>query len=216
MFCGFCGTENDDGSQFCTNCGNNIQSKLEVQSSGFVAPSAPVSYSPIEFKVEQKFFAIRSTYKVSDAMGMEFMIVKRKFINFFRPLLYVERPDGTPLGTIQSNFWRTEWQLRDAEGNLHATVIFPFFMWFRKRFHIETANGIYPSGQSIFAYKFDAYSPSGQFAFVVDKKIISIRDSFKIKSSGELSPFITCLSAVCIDQKFHSKGGSGIGVDDAF
>lgn len=216
MYCAFCGTENDNKSQFCTNCGNNIQENIVVQESGFAAPSAPMTYQPIEFKVVQKFFAIRSTYKISDGMENEFMVVKRKFINFFRPYLYVERPDGTPLGSIQGNIWRTQWELRDAEGNLHATIVFPLIMFFRKRFHIETANGIYPSGSSIFAYKFDAYSPSGQFAFVVDKKIFSIRDSFKIKSSGELSPFITCLAAVCIDQKFHSKGGSGMGIDDAF
>jgi len=205
MYCEFCGAENDDKSQFCTNCGNNIQSKAEMQQSGFVGTTAPVQYKPIEFKVEQKFFALRPTYKVSDGTGQEFMIVRRQFFNFFRPYLFVERPDGTPLGSVQSNFWRTEWELRDAEGNLHATIIFPFFMFFRKSFEINTANGIYRSGGSVFTYKFDAYSPSGQFAFVVDKKVLSIRDSFKVKSSGELSPFITCLAAVCIDQKFHSK-----------
>lgn len=208
MYCEFCGTKNEDNSQFCMNCGNNIQSKTEIQQSGYVGTGAPVKYSAVDFKVQQKFFALRPTYKISDGAGNEFMVVRRKFINFFRPHLFIERPDGTPLGYIQSNIWRTKWELRDAEGNLHATIVFPLIMFFRKNFHIETANGIYSSGQSIFAYKFDAYSPSGQFAFVVDKKIISIRDSFTIKSSGELSPFITCLAAVCIDQKFHSKGGS--------
>ncbi|MHA2031194.1 MAG: zinc-ribbon domain-containing protein [Candidatus Kariarchaeaceae archaeon] len=203
MYCEFCGTKNEDGSKFCMNCGNNIDSKTEVQQSGFVGSSAPVQYNPVNFKVEQKLIAIRPIYKVSDPSGNEFMIVRRPFFNFFRPILHVERPDGAPLGTIQANLWRTQWELRDAQGNLHATIFFPLIMFLRKNFQIHSANGVYNSGDSYFSYKFEAFSPSGHSAFLVDKKIISIRDSFSIQSSGELSPFITCLAAVCIDQRFH-------------
>lgn len=203
MFCEFCGTKNDDDSQFCMKCGNNIASKAEMQQSGFVGTAAPVKYNPVNFKVEQKIIAIRPTYKVSDANDQEFMVVKRPMLNFFRPVLHVERPDGTPLGYIQANLWRTQWAIHDAEGNLHATIFFPLIMFLRKNFQIHTANGIYNSGDSWFSYKFEAFSPSGHSAFLVDKKIFSLRDSFSIQSTGELSPFITCLAAVCIDQKFH-------------
>ena len=40
---------------------------------------------------------------------------------------------------------------------------------------------------------------------VVDKKIFSMRDSFKISSNGILGPFITTLAAVVIDMKFHQN-----------
>ena len=69
---------------------------------------------------------------------------------------------------------------------------------------IHTPVGVFRSGGSVFTYRFDAYAPDGRLSFVVDKKVFSIRDTFKIQSNGQLGPFITCLAAVVIDMKFHS------------
>lgn len=217
MYCTICGENNQDGSSFCSGCGNNLQQKSNIMKPGQtneqVVDQRPgvVQYKPIEFKVNQKLFAFRSTYKISNALGHEFMVVKKKFINPFRPYLYVEQPNGTSMGHIQGNLWRTQWEIFDEHNNLHATIRMPLFMMFRKNFTIETADGIYQSGNSIFAYKFDAYAPNGQIALLVDKKILSIRDSFQIKTFGSLNPYVSCLAAVIIDQKFHSKGSGGGG-----
>ncbi|MHA2250487.1 MAG: hypothetical protein ACXAD7_08995 [Candidatus Kariarchaeaceae archaeon] len=212
MFCDFCGTENPDASNFCTGCGNNLKETYQPLD-GTGNYQKPIQYQKMDFKVQQKFLALRATYHVKDAFENNFMVVKRKFINPFRPILYVETPEGAPIGHIQANIWRTRWTLYDIEGQIHATIHFPFIMFFRKHFEIETPMGWYRSGESIFAYKFDAYAPDGNISFMVDKKIFSIRDSFKIQSFGNLSPFITCLSAVCIDQKFHTKDTSALDFD---
>jgi len=204
--CSICGSDNPDGSNFCEGCGNNLQETTHVVSQQQY--SAPVQYQPVDFKVEQKIFALRATYKVKNSFDQEFMVVRKKFFSMFRPHLFVQHADGSPFGHIQANLWKTEWKIYDAENNLYATIRFPLFMFFRKNFSIETADGIFQSGNSIFAYKFDAYDSKGQISFLVDKKIFSIRDSFQIKNFGQLSPFIVCLVAVTIDQRFHSKGGS--------
>lgn len=204
MYCTFCGSENNDLDNFCQACGNNLKAGTTVDETGY-AGGGGVEYQPVNFKVEQKFFALRPTYKISDATGQEFMVARKSWFSFFRPYLEIEDMQGKIIGTIQSNLWRTSWEIRDEHMNLHATITFPFIMFFRKNFQIHTANGIYNSGDSYFSYRFDAYAPSGQLAFTVNKKIFSIRDSFQIESFGGLSPFLTCLAAVCIDQKFHQK-----------
>lgn len=222
MFCTFCGTKAEDSLNFCPACGNNLREETKTMSGGGQTTShslqaqqqaqqqyQPVQFQPIEFKVKQKILAFRDTYKVYDAFENEFMIIRKEFFAWFRPALFVDNINKERIGTIQGNFWRTKFEIRDNEGQLHAVVRFPLFMLFRKHFDIETAEGIYRSGDSVFGYKFDAYDQNGGISFLVDKKILSIRDEFKIQSFGKLSPFITCLAAICIDQKFHDKGGSG-------
>ncbi len=209
MYCEFCGAQNPDNSSFCTGCGNNLQQTAYLDGTSH----EPIKYERVEFEVTQKLLALRATYKIKDVNKHEFMVAKKKFINPFRPYFYIETPDGQTLGHIQGNFWRTKYNLIDAQGNLHATVIFPFLMFFRKRFEIETPHGLYRSGESFFAYKFETYAPDGQISFLVDKKILSIRDNFKIQSFGGLSPFITCLAAVCIDRKFHTGDKSPMDFD---
>lgn len=207
MFCTFCGHQVDESSNFCEACGNNLKETSQYLNKSQIQQESmsTVQYKPVEFTVQQKLLTLRPVYRVKDAMDNVFMEVKRPWFNPIFPNLYVKTPDGRPLGHIQGNFFRTKWEITDAQGNLHATVRMPFWMFFRKHFDIETAQGLYKSGDSIFAYKFDCYDQQGNISFLVDKKILSIRDQFKIKSFGILSPFVTTMAAVCIDQRFHQK-----------
>jgi uncharacterized protein YxjI len=155
--------------------------------------------------VEQKIIAIKPTYKISDKEGREFMVAKRTLTSPFNPKIIVKTPDGYPLGEVRGNLFKTSWKIIDNQGIIHAEIKFPLIMFFSKTFTIETEIGTFTSGRSVFEKKFDAYAPDGRLSFVVDKKLIAIRDKFKIMSDGLLSPFVTCLAAVCIDQKFHKK-----------
>ncbi len=207
MYCTFCGHQIDDSANFCEACGNNLKTSSQYLKKSQIQQESLrndyVQYKPTEFTVQQKFLALRPVYRVKDVYENVFMEIKRPWFNPFFPQLYVKTPDGRQIGHIQGNFFRTKWEITDAEGNLHATIHMPFWMIFRKHFTIDTAYGQFRSGDSIFAYKFDCYDSQGNISFLVDKKILSIRDQFKIKSFGILSPFITTLAAVCIDQRFH-------------
>jgi uncharacterized protein YxjI len=209
LFCTFCGQEAFEQANFCEACGNNLKSTSQYLDKNAIRNESMqqefVQYKPVEFVVQQKLLALRPVYRVKDVNGQVFMEVKRPFFNPFIPYLYVKAPDGKPIGHIQGNLWRTEWKITDAEGRLHATLRFPFIMFFRKNFTVDTAYGQFRSGDSIFAYKFDCYDSQGRISFLVDKKILTIRDSFKIKSFGILSPFITTMAAVCIDQRLHGN-----------
>lgn len=202
MQCTFCGQENPSDSSFCSSCGNNLTQEVIL---GEQTTQAAVTYQPMEFKVTQKIFSLTPTYKVADSSGREIMVASKNFFSFFRPEYIVKQPDGTPIGRLQGNFFRTEWQIIDEHEKVHAIVRFPFFIFITKSFTVETGLGLFRSGSSVFGKRFDAYDPSGALSFVVDKKLISIRDTFKIQSNGLLSPFITCMAAVCIDRKFHSS-----------
>ena len=172
-----------------------------------------VEYKPVDFTVQQKILALRPVYAIKDSSNNVFMEVKRNFFNPFFPHLYVKGPDGRPIGDIQGNLFRTKWKITDPQGNLHASIRMPFFSFFMKHFDMQTPTGNFKSGNSFFGLKFDCYDSQGKVAWVVDKKVFSIRDTFQIKSFGMLSPFVTTMSAICIDQRFFKSGGflSGFG-----
>ena len=210
MFCNFCGSQVDDSAKFCPSCGNNFQAPaqyLDKSQAQQQSMQGNVQHQQVEFIVTQKALALRAVYNIKDANGREFMVARRNFFNPLFPHIFVQTPDGKPIGDIQGNLFRTEWKIKDPQGNVHATVRMPFIMFFRKHFDIETPNGLFKSGQSIMAYKFECYDSQGQISFLVDKKILSIRDNFKIISYGILSPFVTTLCAVCIDQRFFRSHG---------
>lgn len=202
LFCTLCGHQVDDSAKFCDACGNNLQQPTQSLNSPQIQQQSPVQHKEVEFIVEQKILSLRPVYRVKDVYGNVFMEIKKDWTSFFSPALHVNSPDGKPIGHIQGNFLKTNWQLIDAQGQVQATLHFPLFMVFNKHFDLETPHGWYNSGNTFWAYKFECYDPNGQISFLVDKKILSIRDSFKIQSFGTLSPFITALSAICIDMRF--------------
>ncbi len=212
VYCNNCGTENKD-VKFCNNCGSEMQTGSVAQQQSSGAPTYDSAYQPqiiqanqfmqTEYQVEQKLLSMTQTYKIKDFMGNEFMVARRKMSSFFNPKIEIKDMMENLIGYVQGNFFKTEWDIYDINGVFHAKIRFPFFMWFTKSFTIETSIGIFRSGGSVFSKRFDAYAPDGRLTFVVDKKLFSFRDSFKIQSNGQLGPFITCLAAVVIDQKFH-------------
>ena len=208
MFCSFCGNNVGDQANFCQACGNNLKTETPYFDKSAVQQQSmqdAVQYQPVEFTVQQKWFTLRPVYRVKDALGRDFMQAKRPFVNFLFPRINVTTMDGKPIGHVQGNFFRSKWNILDTQGNLHGTIHMPVFMFFRKHFTLDTAFGQFRSGDSFFAYNWVCYDPQGKPCFEIDKKILAIRDSFKIRSQGVLSPFITTMAAVCIDFRFFPK-----------
>ena len=210
MFCSFCGSQVADSANFCQACGNNLKASNQVYDKSGVNQQPTqnyVQYQPVEFVVQRKLLTLRPVFRIKDASGREFMEAKRSFFNFLFPHIYVNSPDGKRIGDIRGNLFRSEWKITDAQGNLQATIHMPFLVFFNKNFTLETSNGQYRSGNTFFAYNWICYDPQGQPSFEIDKKILAIRDSFKIHSNGNLSPFITTMAAICIDMRFFPKSG---------
>lgn len=215
MNCTFCGSNVEEGTNFCPSCGNNLRETSQYMNKNAnnnnQQPSTQnqVQHQAVDFTVQQQFFTLRSTYHIKDGNDREFMSARRPFFNFLQPHFDVTTPDGRPIGDIQGNIFRTNWKIKDAEGNVHAVIHFPLFAFIMKHFTIDTPNGQFKSGDSWLGWKFECFDSAGNSSFVVDKKVLSLHDTFKIQSSGELSPFITTMSAIAIDERYH-KGGSGI------
>ncbi len=205
MHCGNCGNENKEDSQFCQSCGQTLGSVPQQTSQGYQPQMAQPNYfQPTEYQVQQKLLSMTQTYKIKDANGIEFMVARRKMTSIFNPKIEVKDMLGNDIGYVQGNFFRTRWEVYDSNENHHGTIEFPFFMFFTKSFTITTPIGMFRSGGSVFGKRFDAYAPDGRLSFVVDKKLFSIRDSFKVTSNDQLGPFLTCIAAVVIDQKFNT------------
>lgn len=208
MFCSFCGNQIDDSAKFCSACGNNLTSSNQNFNKASIQQQSMqnfVQHQPVEFIVQQKLLALRPVYRIKDISGRDFMEVKRSFSSLFNPHLDVHTPDGQYMGCVQGNLFRTEWKIIDANNVVHAVIHIPFLMFFNKHFSLEANNGIFQSGNSFFAYNWSCYDSNGQVSFQIDKKILAIRDSFKIISYGTLSPFITTMAAICIDERFFPE-----------
>lgn len=215
MNCNFCGSNVQEGTNFCPSCGNNLSQSTQYMNNNSntnnqqLSTQNQVQHQAVDFTIQQQILAIRRTYKIKDVNDHEFMEARRPFFNFLQPHFNVTTPDGRPIGDIQGNFFRTTWKIKDAEGNVHAVIHFPLFSFIMKHFTIDTPNGTFQSGDSWFGYKFECFDSAGNMSFVVDKKVLSLHDTYKLQSSGELSPFVTTLSAIAIDERYH-KGSSGI------
>lgn len=208
MNCSFCGNQADDTANFCVACGNNLKASSQYYNKSSVQQQQTqnnVQYQPVDFVVQQKFLTLRAVYRIKNAQGNDVMVAKRPFFNFIRPKLAVKSMDGKKIGKIQGNLFRSKWKLVDDNGNVHAVIHMPALMFFRKHFTLKTNAGDFKSGDSFVAYNWSCYDSNGQVSFQIDKKVLALRDSFKIQSFGILSPFITTMAAVCIDQRFFSK-----------
>ena len=209
MNCNFCGASFEESNNFCPNCGNNLKKPTQYLISSNPQQGTGLEqtqYQAVDFIVQRKILSIRPFYQIKDAKDNVFMEAKRTLFNFLFPHFTVKSPDGRPIGDIKSNLFRTNWKVTDAEGNLHAVIHMPYFTIIIKHFSIDTPNGRFKSGNSWFGYKFQCFDSQGKMSFEVDKKVLSLRETFKIQSFGTLSPFITTMSAICIDQRFYGKG----------
>ena len=83
MFCEFCGTENPNTSKFCTGCGNNLKETYQyLDGSGNYQQQ--IKYEKMDFKVQQKFFALRATYHIKDAFDNNMVFSGSIIINHIK------------------------------------------------------------------------------------------------------------------------------------
>jgi len=197
--------------KFCPNCGK----KLDTAETP--APrSAELSsiFSGKEYIIEQKIAALRDTFGIKDRSGNLLAYVKKKIVSW-GPQFYLETPDGTRLAEMRGKVLtvRPTFEIYDGQ-SLVAVVKKKILKLLGSEWWLEDSSGteIARIKGNITEHNFSIQSPSGTEIAQINKKWVSVRDSYGIEiQSEELTPYIIIAYAIAMDHA-EFKAGKGFAV----
>ncbi|MHA2357985.1 MAG: LURP-one-related/scramblase family protein [Candidatus Heimdallarchaeaceae archaeon] len=158
---------------------------------------------PYGFRVRQKIFAFRlaATYDIFDeATQQKVFIAKKKFLAIL-PTIVVENLNGQEVAKVKSNFWKTKWKITQ-NGKLVGMVKFPFIRVCGIKFSVEMAGNVYHASD-LLGWKFSAVDMQGRMGFYLDKRILTIRDTYKVDVYPPLEPVFGLAAALAVDVRFY-------------
>lgn len=157
---------------------------------------------PYAFKVRQRFFTFfRKFYDIFDmATEQKLLVAKTKFLTLF-PQLIVEDLAGNELVRIKSNWLRTSWKIYQND-TLIGEVKFPFIRFCGIKFTVYMAGNTYKASD-IIGWNFTAKDINGNIGFMIDRKVFSIRDTYKVIVYPPLEPIFALAAALTIDMKYY-------------
>ena len=160
--------------------------------------------APYGFKVTQKIFALRATYQIFDeATGQQIFTAKRQILTM-TPTLWIEDMQGNEVIRIKSNFFfKNRWKITQ-QGNLIGEVEFPIIRLCGIKFDVHMAGKQY-TASDILGWSFNAIEPNGNIGFTLDKKVFSIKDTYKVTVYPPLEPLFGLAAALTIDSKFYQN-----------
>ena len=160
--------------------------------------------APFGFKVTQKILALRATYQIFDeATGQQVFTAKRQ-VFAMTPTMWIEDMNGNEVIRIKSNFFfKNRWKITQG-GNVIGEVEFPIIRFCGIKFDVHLAGQQY-TASDVLGYSFNALNAQGQIGFGIDKKVFSIKDTYKVVVYPPLEPLFGLAAALTIDAKFYQK-----------
>lgn len=160
-------------------------------------------------KVVQKLIAARPVFEIYDeATGEKLGIIRQTWLSFLRSTLNIEDMSGRKILTAKGGFFDKTFWLLDESGQKIAKLTRPWIA-LRKNFTIHYRDEIIKAQGGLLAWGFEANSSSGQFAFRLDKKILAVRDQFRISVGDYMDWLHAVASAVVVDRVFFKGKGCG-------
>ena len=212
MKCPSCGNEMPEGNKFCPSCG----SKLETTQPQAVSPVGSSSvFSGREYIIEQKIAALRDTFGIKDRNGNLLAYVKKKLVSW-GPQFYFETPDGSRLGEMRGKVLtvRPTFEIYNPQG-LVAVVKKKVLKLLGSEWWLEDPSGkeIGRIKGNITEHEFSIQSPSGSQIAQINKKWVSIRDSYNVEVlSQEIDPFVILAYAIAMDHAQFKGVNKGFGI----
>ncbi|TFG10163.1 hypothetical protein EU538_02720 [Candidatus Thorarchaeota archaeon] len=161
------------------------------------------------YKVQQKLVAARPVYEVYDEeTGEKVAVGRQTWLSFLRSTVNFEDPEGNKILTAKGGFFDKTFHLLDPSGNKIAKITRPWIM-FRKRFTMHYRDEEIHAQGGIMAWGFEAVSRSGHFGFKLDKKIIAVRDQFRVEVGDYMDWRHAVASAIVVDRIFFRGKGCG-------
>ena len=159
---------------------------------------------PYGFKVQQRFFAFSATYDIFDmATGQQVFKAKRKLFTLQKTIV-IEDMQGSEVVRLKANmFLNTKWKITQA-GREIGLVKFPFFRLCGIKFAVELAGNEYHASD-LLAYSFTARDLNNRVGFTLDRRILTIRDSYKVDVYPPLEPIFGLAATLAIDYKYFQN-----------
>lgn len=163
-----------------------------------------------DFKVQQKMISARPVYEIFDEQtGEKIAMAKQTWLSILRSTLYIEDMQGNKIMTAKGGFFDFTFRILDEQGQQVAKLTRPWIA-FRKNFRIFYRDDTINAQGGYLAWGFEATNESGIFAFRLDKKILSVRDQFRVSVGNYMDPLHAIASALVVDRIFFKGKGCGL------
>jgi uncharacterized protein YxjI len=174
-------------------------------------------FSGNQYIIEQKIVALRNTFGVKDRNGNLLAYVKKQIVSF-GPKFWFETPDGARVGEMHGKVLtvRPTFEIYDTQGTIVAIVKKKILKLLGSEWWLENATGqeIARIKGNILQHDFTIQSPSGTQIAQIQKKWVTVRDSYGIDIlTSDLEPYLIIAYAIAMDNTEYKAGrGLGIGV----
>jgi len=161
------------------------------------------------YKVEQKIVSLRPVYEIYDEeTGEKVAVARQTWLSFLRSTVNMEDPQANKILTAKGGFFDKTFHLLDPSGGKIAKITRPWIMW-NKRFTMHYRDDEIHAQGGVMAWGFSAASHSGSFAFKLDKKVLSVRDQFRVEVGDYMDWRHAVASAIVVDRIFFKGKGCG-------
>ncbi len=158
-----------------------------------------------DYKIVQKLVAMRPVYEIYDEKtGEKIGVARQTWLSLFRSTVNFEDTAGNKTLTARGGFFDKTFLLLDAKGQRVAKITRPWIA-FRKNFKIFYRDEIIKAQGGILAWGFQAKSSNGTVLFEINKKILAVRDQFRVSVDSRMNWLHAVALAIVIDRVFFSK-----------
>ena len=169
-----------------------------------------------KYVIEQKLAALRDTYGVKDLNGNLLGYVKAKIVSV-GPKFWFEDTHGVQLGEIEGKIVsiHNEYDVKDQNGQLKAKIKKKILKLIGSEWWMEDAQGqqIAQIKGNYSEHNYQILGPDGSLIAQIDKKWVTIRDSYNIEiMRQDFDPFLILSYVIAmdhVDQKNQSKSNMG-------
>lgn len=215
LFCPSCGQTVPEDSQFCASCGARLG---VAQAPAAVTAQTASSSSPFagtEFIIEQKIVAMRDTFAIKDRSGNLLAYVKKKIVSV-GPNFWFESPNGARLGEVKGKVIavRPTFEIYDTQGQLLAVVKKKIMKLLGSEWWLENSSGqeVARIKGNITEHDFTIQSPTGTPLAQINKKWVSVRDSYGVEIlSSDLDSYVILAYAIAMDHVEYKGTSKRIG-----
>jgi uncharacterized protein YxjI len=155
------------------------------------------------FTITQKILTIGATYQVKAENDQIINTIKGKIFTMAPKLEMKAGTEGEIIKVLKGNLFKTNFTVETPEGNVEATIQFPFIALFKK-FNLTIGDRVYNAKGSITAWNFTCMDENGTELFTISKEF-AFRDKFTISVDESIPQDIIILVAVAVDQKFFTQ-----------
>lgn len=157
--------------------------------------------------IDQKLLSIHGTYLIRDSNGYEIGKAEGKLLSWGAKYRFLDA-SGRMLGRLNQKVVRVRptFQILDANENLVVTMKRKLFKLIGSEYWFEDPNGheVLRAKGKFHAHTYTLFDKQGRTVAEVNKKWVSIRDSYGIEIFSSMDRLIVLGAVICIDIVEHS------------